>query len=124
MGNPVAQFQIVSKSPDETARFYGELFGWRVDDQNTLGYRRIETGSAQGIQGGIWPAPPQAGSFVQLIIAVDDVGPAVARAAELGAKLLIPATILPDGDAMAVLQDPQGMPFVVWAGTRGNVTMG
>ncbi len=118
MGSPVAQFQIVSKSPDETARFYGELFGWQVNAQNALGYRQIDTGSAQGIQGGIWPAPPQAGSFVQLIIAVEDVGAAVAQATELGAQLLIPPTILPDGDQMAVLQDPQGMPFVVWGKTN------
>jgi len=114
MPNPVTQFQILSKSPDETARFYSSLFGWTVNADNPLGYRQIDTGSAEGIQGGIWPAPPQAPSFVQLFVTVENVGAAVAKAEGLGARVLIPATVLPEGDEMAVLHDPQGMSFAIW----------
>ena len=114
MGNPVMQFQIISKSPEETAQFYSSLFGWKVDADNPMGYRRIDTGSASGIQGGIWPAPPQAPNFVQLFTAVEDVGAAVEKAVSFGAKVLIPPTKLPEGDEMAVLHDPQGMSFAVW----------
>ena len=114
MGNPVVQFQMISKNPDETARFYSALFGWTVNADNPLGYRQIRTGSSEGIQGGIWPAPPQAPNFVQLFMAVDDVTAAVAKAQSLGAKVLIPPTMLPEGDEMAVLHDPQGMSFAVW----------
>ena len=114
MSNAVAQFQILSKSQDETARFYGDLFGWSVNAANPLSYRRIDTGSAEGIQGGIWPAPQETVNFVQLVISVDDVKAAVTRAKHLGAKLLIPPVVLPEGDEMAVLHDPQGMPFAVW----------
>ena len=118
MNNPVTQFQIISKSPEETAQFYSSLFGWTVDANNPLGYRRISTGSAEGIQGGIWPAPPQAPNFVQLFVQVDDVAAAIGRAGELGAKTLIPATMLPEGDEMAVLHDPQGMSFALWRPAR------
>ncbi len=114
MGNPVVQFQILSKSPEETASFYASLFGWTVDANNALGYRQIHTGSNQGIQGGIWPAPPQAPNFVQLFMAVDDVAASAQKAAALGAKQIIPPTTLPDGGQMAVLSDPQGMPFALW----------
>ena len=114
MGNPVMQFQIISKSPEETAQFYSSLFGWKVDADNPMGYRRIDTGSASGIQGGIWPAPPQAPNFVQLFTAVEDVAAAVERAVSFGAKVLIPPTMLPEGDEMAVLHDPQGMSFAIW----------
>ena len=114
MANPVTQFQILSKTPDETARFYSALFGWSIDADNPLGYRRIATGSESGIQGGIWPAPPQAPNFVQLFITVDDVKAAVRKAEELGARLIIPATLLPEGDELAVLLDPHGMSFGVW----------
>jgi predicted enzyme related to lactoylglutathione lyase len=113
MSHPVVQFQILAKSPEETAAFYGKLFGWRIDADNALGYRRIDTGSTQGIQGGIWPAPPHAPNFVQLFIGVSDVAAALAQAAGLGAKVIIPATTLPDGDQMAVLLDPQGMAFAL-----------
>ena len=114
MANPVMQFQILSKRPDETAKFYEELFGWKVDANNALGYRQIETGSKEGIQGGIWPAPPQSPTFVQLFVGVSDVAAAVSQATNLGAKVLIPPTTLPEGDEMAVLHDPQGMSFGVW----------
>ena len=114
MAHPVVQFQIISKDPEATGQFYGQLFGWKVDSNNPMGYREINTGSKEGIQGGIWPAPPQAPSFVQLFVAVDDVTAAVRQAEGLGAKTLIPPTNLPDGDEMAVLHDPQGMSFALW----------
>jgi predicted enzyme related to lactoylglutathione lyase len=119
MSNPVMQFQILSKTPDETARFYSGLFGWSIDADNPLGYRQIDTGSKEGIQGGIWPAPPQAPNFVQLFVAVEDVGASVRKAEELGAKLLIPPMQLPGGDEMAVLHDPQGISFAVWRRAKG-----
>jgi predicted enzyme related to lactoylglutathione lyase len=118
MNYPVTQFQILSKTPDDTAQFYSALFGWAIDPDNPMGYRRIDTGSSEGIQGGIWPAPPQAPNFIQLFIAVEDVGASVKQAQELGAKLLIPPAKLPDGDEMAVLLDPQGMSFGVWRAKR------
>jgi len=114
MAHPVLQFQIISKDPDQTARFYAGLFDWKINADNPMGYRRIDTGSQEGIQGGIWPAPPQAPAFVQLFVGVSDVKAAVEKAEQLGARLLIPPTTLPEGDEMAVLHDPQGMSFALW----------
>lgn len=114
MANAVTQFQILSKTPDETAGFFSSLFGWSIDNNNAMGYRRIQTGSPDGIQGGIWPAPSQSPDFVQLFITVEDVKASVHKAEGLGAKLIIPPTVLPEGDEMAVLLDPHGMSFAVW----------
>jgi uncharacterized protein len=114
MPNPVLQFQILSKTPDETAQFYSTMFGWKIDAENPLGYRRIDTGANEGIHGGIWPAPPQAHNFMQLFIGVDNVKDFVDKAQGLGARILIPPTVLPEGDEMAVLHDPAGMPFALW----------
>lgn len=114
MTNPVLQFQILSTSPEETAHFYSSLFGWTIDANNPLGYRQIDTGSKDGIQGGIWPAPLQSPNFVQLFIGADNVKALVKRAEGLGARLIIPPTVLPEGDEMAVLHDPQGMSFAIW----------
>jgi len=114
MANSIKQVQIISKSPDETARFYAELFGWSIDANNPMGYRRIDTGSTDGIQAGIWPAPPQAPSFVQFFVSVKDLGAAVQQAQQLGAKVLMGPMALPEGDQMAVLHDPLGMSFGIW----------
>ena len=114
MANPVTQFQILSKSPDETAQFYSSLFGWKVIEDNPLGCRQIRTGSNEGIQGAIWPAPPEASNFVQLFVTVEDVESIVDKAQALGAKVIVPPTLLPEGEQMAVFLDPQGMSLAVW----------
>lgn len=68
MGQPVIQFQIVAKDPDGAAQFYTRLFDWRVNSDNLLKYRMIDTGSERGIGGGICPSPPEGHSFVQLFV--------------------------------------------------------
>src|SRR3954470_13951655 len=114
MSNPVMQFQMISRDPTAAAKFYTTLFGWKIDADNPMGYRQIYTGSTEGIQGGIWPAPPQAQDFVQLFALVSDVKNCVAEAVGLGAKVIIPPTMLPEGNEMAVLHDPHGMSFGVY----------
>jgi len=114
MPHAVTKFQIASAQPDVTAAFYAGLFGWRTDANNPMGYREIDTGSDAGIQGGIWPAPPQAASFVQLFIQSDDVEASAKRAQELGARVIVPPAALPEGDRMAVLSDPTGLAFAIW----------
>ena len=113
MSNPVFEFQIISKDPDDTGRFYCELFGWSVNSDSAIGHHRIDTGSREGIQGGIWPAPPQAPNFVQLFVAVDDIAAVVSKAEAIGARLLMGPTTLPEGGEIAVMHDPQGMSFAV-----------
>ena len=110
MGQPVVRWQIISANPDSTISFYRDLFGWSEKRDNALGYREVLTGSS-GMDGGVWPAPPEAQSFVQLFVEVPDVEKHVTRATKLGAQVLVPASVLPDGETMAVLRDPTGLAF-------------
>jgi len=114
MGKPVMRWQILAKDAEKAAEFYTTLFEWTVNTDNALGYRMIETGSERGIQGGIWPSPPEGHSFVQLFIEVDDVAGSVAKAAGMGATVIVPPQKLPDGDEMAIVCDPEGIPFSVF----------
>jgi uncharacterized protein len=112
MSHPVIRWQIISPNADGTARFYGQLFDWRATSDNALGYRELKTGPG-GVDGGVWPGPHGERPFVQLFIAVPDVEEHVARATKLGATVLVPPSALPDGDVMAVLLDPIGLPFAL-----------
>ena len=87
----------------------GQLFGWSVSQANGLGYRELKSGSPGGIDGGLWPAPPEQKGFVQLFIEVPDVDACLAQATKLGAQVIVPRSVLPDGDTMAVLLDPTGL---------------
>lgn len=111
MGRPVVQWQMITKNPERLATFYSGLFGWTIDANNALNYRQVHTGSSKGIQGGIWPAPPEAPSFVQLFVEVEDLDQSVAQATALGAEVIVPPQALPDGDALTILRDPEGIPF-------------
>jgi predicted enzyme related to lactoylglutathione lyase len=111
MGNPVMQWQMIAKEPEALSRFYESLFGWQMRADNALGYREIDTQSPRGINGGIWPAPSDGHSLVQLFVEVDDIDAFVAKATTLGATVLVPGSQLPDGDAIAILLDPAGLSF-------------
>jgi predicted enzyme related to lactoylglutathione lyase len=111
MTNAVVQWQFLARDPDAVSGFYSTLFGWSVDRHNQLGYRRLQSGGDRGIDGGVWPTPPESPSFVQLFIAVDDVAACASKAVDLGAKILVPAQKLPDGDEMSILLGPEGVSF-------------
>lgn len=111
MNPAVVRWQIVTPNAEQSAQFYKQLFGWRVNQDNSLGFRELRSASERGIDGGVWPAPPGAPSFVQLFIEVPDVDASIAAAEALGAEIIVPKSVLPDGDEMAVLRDPTGIPF-------------
>jgi len=118
-GRPVTQWQMITRDPEQAAAFYSTLFGWTIDMDNALGYRQVRTGAGRGIDGGIWPAPPGAPAFVQLFVEVEELEGSVAQATALGAEVIMPPQALPDGDVLAILRDPSGMPFgMMRASTR------
>jgi uncharacterized protein len=111
MPNAVVRWQIISQEPDKTAGFYRKLFDWQLSNSNAMGYRELKSNDTRGIDGGIWPAPPGQGGFVQLFVEVEDIDECIEKAVTLGAKILVPRSVLPDGDSMAILVDPTGLSF-------------
>jgi predicted enzyme related to lactoylglutathione lyase len=110
MGQPVMQFQIIARDPDRLGAFYTKLFDWKIRSDNALNYRTIDTGAKRGIGGGIWPAPPEGHSMVNLYVEVEDVAGFADKAQSMGGKVILPPQKLPDGDEMAVILDPEGIP--------------
>jgi predicted enzyme related to lactoylglutathione lyase len=103
------QWQILARNPANEADFYTKLFDWEVNTNNALNYRMVDTGSERGINGGIWPAPPEGHGSVTLYVEVDNVAAYLDKATGLGGKVLIPPQKLPDGDEMALVLDPEGI---------------
>lgn len=114
MGQPVMYWQILSKQPAKLAEFYGSIFGWNVWPADALGSRAVETGSAEGIPGGIWQIPQDGHSMVQLFIRVEDVGAYVRKVEDGGGKVIFPPQVIPSGDEVSILQDPEGIPFGIF----------
>ena len=110
MANPVVQWQIVTKDAEGLTQFYSRLFGWTVESNNSLGYRTLSSGNG-GVPGGVWPRGEEGHNLVQLFIEVEDIDAYLKRAQDLGARVLVPKQILPDGDQMALAIDPAGLSF-------------
>ena len=110
MGQPVVQWQILARNPDVLTSFYAALFDWRVNADNAMGYRTVDTGSDRGINGGVWPIGPTEGHpLVQLFVEVADVAASVAKVEQLGGRVVIPPQALPDGDRLAIVLDTEGL---------------
>lgn len=107
---------------DQTAakKFYGDLFGWTVDDapmgpgefysmfklegkEAAAAYTLRKDQQAQGV-------PPH----WMIYIAADNVDESARRATELGATVVAPPFDVMDVGRMAVVQDPTGAMFCLW----------
>ena len=106
MGNPVVHYEIRAQDPDKARTFYGQLFGWQFPTGVEPGYTYVETGVPGGIPGGIGRAQSGNG-HVTFFVGVDDVAAALARAASLGATVVLPATSVP-GVTFGLFADPEG----------------
>ena len=100
-------------------RFYGEVIGWRVKEGDD--YREIAV--AEQSIGGITAlkeearamgAPPHWNAYV----GVEDVAGTVARARQLGGTILLDATDMEGVGTFAVVQDPGGQVFSLYASAR------
>jgi predicted enzyme related to lactoylglutathione lyase len=109
--------ELQTTDPMAARRFYGEVFGWSITDMPgdmpyglgiyngsmTAGF--VELPAPAKAMG----APPNWLAY----IAVDDVAATTAKAATLGARVLMPATAMGFG-TFSVIQDPTGAVFALW----------
>jgi predicted enzyme related to lactoylglutathione lyase len=99
MGQPVVHFEIIGKDGEALARFYSDLFGWRIDANNEYHYGVVTreenlNPDGVGIGGGVGSAPPGYAGHVTVYVEVPDVEAALAKAESLGGKRLMgPDTI-------------------------------
>ena len=106
MGNPVVHFEITGADSGALQRFYGDLFGWKIQALEGMDYGIVEKEEG-GIGGGIGAAQGGPGQ-VTFYIAVDDVQAYLDKAESLGGKTVMPVTVIPDMVTFALLADPEG----------------
>ena len=104
-------FEIGTDDPETAQRFYGELFGWsfqKDETDTTVDYRLITAAGADGPSGGILNTGGRFPNYATFYVVVEDVAATVAKAERLGAKALLPPTTAPSGLVFAQLHDPAG----------------
>ena len=117
MPNPVIYFEVESADVKKAQKFYADLFGWHIDANNPMNYGIVDTHTeGKNINGGI--TVPQAvlededeerrGGGVILYVEVDDIEAYLRKAEGLGAKTVLPRTVVPDIVTMALFADTDG----------------
>ena len=120
-GTPI-WYELMSDDPDATKAFYDPVVGWTIEPEPSgeLDYRMITTSGGDNVggvmrltaemkQGGARP-----GWF--FYIGVDDVDSTVANVTIEGGSVIVPAWTIEGVGRMALVADPQGIPFYVMRG--------
>jgi predicted enzyme related to lactoylglutathione lyase len=110
--------ELASPDLDASSSFYGDLFGWTIEpiEGAPTPYRTIKT-AAGNYNGGIAPLmPPGTPPHWLVYFGTDDIETSVATAKEHGANVLVGPMDIGMG-TIAVLTDPQGAVFALFAGT-------
>ena len=110
--------EIATNNLEACKGFYSELFGWKLKESKAtgeMGMEYIEFGANESCpSGGMYQmgkeygdAPPHWMSYVS----VDDVDAAAAKVWELGGKVCVPPTDIPNVGRFSVVSDPTGATF-------------
>lgn len=115
--NTVAWFQVASDKPDEAKRFFRELFGWRfVSDPEENGrYDLVGYPESDGFAGGIFHTLGESPNHAIFAVVVEDVQATVAKAEELGGKVVTAPATSSSGLVAAELLDSSGNLFGVFS---------
>jgi predicted enzyme related to lactoylglutathione lyase len=108
----VIHFEIPADDPDRAAKFYSNVFGWKLDKwDGPMEYWMITTGDGQpGINGGMMRrSHPGAGTVNTVDVA--SVDEAVKQIEGHGGKVVAPKMPIPGVGYLAYCQDPEGNTF-------------
>jgi uncharacterized protein len=108
--NPVGYSELQSTDPARARVFYGELFGWKAQEEQTpMGPYTMFEGLLAGLTAPRDGVPPGWVPYIN----VPKVAAATQRARELGGQVLRDCIAIPDG-TFSVLRDTTGGVFGLW----------
>ena len=108
---------LMAPDADAARAFYQKVFGWEYDigGPEYGGYTTARLGQhmVAGLMG-LQPDDPPMPAAWSLYFATDDIEADVAKAVELGAKVVSPVMAVGEFGSMAVCEDPTGATFSFW----------
>lgn len=120
MANTFDWIEIRARHVEKAARFYEQVFGWRMTEKATADGSDVllfDTGAEPRVEnlrrGGIWTGPAGEAPGVVVYILVEDIDATLAKVTELGGEVVGPKT--PQGKAYrAYFADPCGNRLGLW----------
>jgi predicted enzyme related to lactoylglutathione lyase len=112
----VVHFEFLSDDPEQSVKFFSDVFGWSNQSWPGQTYWLVDTGEGDlGINGGIMRASdfPHMQNAVCTIM-VDDIGEALGKVEAAGGKTVMPERQVGEAGWAAYAADPQGVVFGIW----------
>ena len=106
MSTPLIHFEVAGKDPTKLQSFFGDLFGWQINSDNSMNYGMVNLSGDVG--GGIGPAPEGQPGHAMFYVGVDDVEAALQKAESLGGSRVFGPMEVPEGPTIAHFADPEG----------------
>ena len=111
----VVHVEIPSANVDSAAKFYEQLFGWKIQPMLGMNYTMWEDGSGSG---GGFPevSDDNPAGQVLVYIASDDIDADLKNVKKLGGKVLREKTEIPQNGWFGIFQDPTGNVLALYTG--------
>jgi predicted enzyme related to lactoylglutathione lyase len=106
MGNPVKWFEVTGRDGPGLQRFYSELFEWKLDTDNPVGYGVVDTGGAIG--GGVGATSDGSAGGTTFYVETDDVAAHLKKAEAAGGTIVMEETEVMEGTVIGLFADPEG----------------
>jgi len=106
MPHPVVWYEVIGKDSEALSKFYGDLFGWKIEPgpQNYF----MVTPEGERPSGGIGVDPSGGDGHVTFYAETDDLQASLDKAESLGGKTVMPPTEPMEGTSIALFADPEG----------------
>jgi len=120
MANTFDWVEIRTRDTGKAAKFYEDLFGWKVVRRETAegsDYWIFDTGDEPRVEnlrrGAMWLRPNSGDLGVVVYVVVEDIEAVLQKVVDLGGEVVLPGT--PQGPAFkAYFTDPDGNLFGLW----------
>ena len=110
----ICHFDFPGKDLEKSKKFYSGLFGWEFQPEGDPKYAMFSTPEGPG--GGIQKADKVEGSGIDIYIKVDDIPATLAKAEQLGGKIVKEKTLISEEwGYWAMLEDPSGVKMGLWS---------
>ena len=115
-------YELLTTDADAAEAFYRDVVGWNVEDSGQEGVDyRILMADGEGVGGLMQLTQDMTDQGARPVwlgyIGVEDVDATVAAIVDSGGSERMPAMDIPDVGRIAMVADPQGVPFYVMRGT-------
>jgi uncharacterized protein len=103
----IVHVEFSANDREAAGKYYADLFGWKVQQMPEMNYATFDPEEGPG--GGFNPvSDTNPAGNVLVYVGTDDIDGTLARAEQLGGKILVPKMEIPETGWFGIFSDPTG----------------